>query len=85
MNRWRLLLAALIGAVATLVIGFGLQASASSSSSGSVTTIYACLESGKLKQVGTTVSTCGAGATAISWNSYPSSGQRDASMHRHST
>lgn len=65
MGKWRLLLAGVVGAVLALGLSFGVQAVAS----GSSTTYYACLQSGKLSKVGTTTPTCSTKATGVSWNS----------------
>lgn len=51
MTKLRLLLAGIVGAVLALGVSFGVQAIASGP--GSATTIYACLKSGKLGDVGT--------------------------------
>ncbi len=58
-----------VTAVASATIAVGAAAAMTAGASGSGTTYYACLGSGKLKSVGTTAPTCSGSATQISWNS----------------
>jgi len=59
----------IVTALVTAALTVGVTAAVTAGASGTNTTYYACLKSGKLTGVGTIAPTCKPPATPISWNS----------------
>jgi type VI protein secretion system component Hcp len=68
MSRWTTARIVVVSALAAGSLGVGMTLALSAGASGSSTTYYACLKSGKLSAVGTVAPTCGGTATQISWD-----------------
>jgi hypothetical protein len=67
-KRTRSLSIAVAAVVATALISTGVTVAVTAGATATNTTYYACLNNGKLSNVGTTAPTCASPATAISWN-----------------